>query len=131
VTAGGGATVPGTNDGGSLWTGHGVCGIHLHVALASVFAYEVDAGDAGAFEAVYGPDGEWARYFRGADGYRGTELLRAPGRDGVSYLVIDRWDSAPAYERFLSEHEEEYGRRNRAAVRLYRKETVIGRFEVL
>jgi heme-degrading monooxygenase HmoA len=101
------------------------------VAFAAVFAYEVAAGDAGAFEAVYGPDGEWARYFRGADGYRGTELLRATGGGGLSYLVIDRWDSAAAYERFLADHEDEYDRRNQAAGRLYRQETVIGRFDAI
>ena len=100
------------------------------MTFAAVFAYEVAADDAGAFEAVYGPDGEWARYFRGADGYRGTELLRATG-SGLSYLVIDRWDSAAAYEHFLAEHEEEYGRRNRTAGRLYRQETVIGRFAAI
>ena len=98
------------------------------MTFAAVFAYEIDPGGAGAFEAVYGPDGEWARYFRGADGYRGTELLRA---DGASYLVIDRWDSAAAYERFLADHEQEYARRNRDAGRLYRRETVLGRFEVV
>ena len=102
-----------------------------HVAFAAVFAYEVAADGAGGFEAVYGPEGEWARYFHGADGYRGTELLRATGRGGLSYLVIDRWDSAAAYERFLAEHEQEYGRRNRAAGRLYRRETVIGRFDAI
>ena len=102
-----------------------------HVAFAAVFAYEVAADGAAAFEAVYGPEGEWARYFHGADGYRGTELLRATGRGGLSYLVIDRWESAAAYERFLAEHEEEYGRRNRAAGRLYRQETVIGRFDAI
>ena len=101
------------------------------MAFAAVFAYEVASGDDGAFEAVYGPDGEWARYFRGADGYRGTELLRATGSGGLSYIVIDRWDSAAAYERFLAEHEAEYGRRNRAAGRLYRRETVLGRFDAL
>ena len=65
-----------------------------HVAFAAAFAYEVAADGAAAFEAVYGPEGEWARYFHGADGYRGTELLRATGRGGLSYLVIDRWESA-------------------------------------
>ena len=101
------------------------------MAFAAVFAYEVAAGDAGAFEAVYGPDGEWARYFRGADGYRGSELLRATDSGGLSYLVIDRWDSAAAYERFIAEHAEEYERRNRATGRLYRQETVIGRFDAI
>ena len=45
---------------------------------AAVFAYEVEPAGAAAFEAVYGADGEWARYFRGADGYLGTELWRGP-----------------------------------------------------
>ncbi|MGH2968559.1 MAG: hypothetical protein ACRDK0_05780 [Solirubrobacteraceae bacterium] len=35
---------------------------------------------------------------------------------------------AAAYTAFLSAHEEEYGRRNRAAARLWRRETDVGRF---
>ena len=99
------------------------------VAFAAVFAYEVADGDAGAFEAAYGPDGDWARFFRAADGYLGTELLRETREEGRRYLVIDRWRSAAAYERFLGEREDEYARRSAAAERLYRVETIVGRFE--
>ena len=56
------------------------------MSLAVVFEYEVDPAGAEAFEAVYGSDGEWARCFAGAEGYRRTELLRA---GGGHYLVID------------------------------------------
>ena len=101
------------------------------MTFAAVFSYEVDPGEAVAFEAVYGADGEWARFFRGGDGYLGTELLRAAGRDGLRYLVIDRWRSAAAYEGFLADHGDEYARRSRATERRYRGETVVGRFEVL
>ena len=55
--------------------------------IALVFRYEVR--DPDAFEEAYGPDGEWAQFFRQGDGYIGTELLHdveEPGR----YLVIDR-----------------------------------------
>jgi len=45
------------------------------VSLAAVFHYEVDPAGAAAFEAVYGSAGEWARWFAGAEGYLGTELL--------------------------------------------------------
>jgi hypothetical protein len=45
------------------------------VSLAAVFHYEVDPAGAAAFEAVYGSTGEWARWFAGAEGYLGTELL--------------------------------------------------------
>ena len=91
--------------------------------ICSVFAYDVDPAARPDFERVYGADGEWARYFRGAEGYLGTELLL-----GDSYLLIDRWASEEAYDAFLTANAEEYGRRNREASRLYRAERVIGRF---
>ena len=59
---------------------------------------------------MYGPDGEWAQFFRPGRGYIGTELLRdieLPSR----YLVIDRWESAEAYNAFAAEHREQYMRR--------------------
>jgi heme-degrading monooxygenase HmoA len=101
------------------------------VAFAAVFAYEVAARDAGAFEAAYGPDGDWACFFRAADCYLGTELLRETGEEGLRYLVIDRWRSATAYERFLGEREDEYARRSAAAERLYRMVKVVGRFDAI
>ena len=64
--------------------------------IALVFSYEVS--DAAEFERVYGPEGDWAEFFRGGRGYIGTELLRDvehPGR----YLVIDRWESARGLRR--------------------------------
>lgn len=76
--------------------------------IALVFSYEVR--DTEAFERVYGPGGEWAQFFKQGAGYIGTELLRdleAPGR----YLVIDRWESADAYNAFTAERREEYMRR--------------------
>jgi heme-degrading monooxygenase HmoA len=73
--------------------------------IALVFSYEVR--EAGEFERVYGPDGEWAQFFRQGRGYIGTELLRdveAPSR----YLVVDRWESAGAYNAFIAERRDEY-----------------------
>src|SRR5689334_8636171 len=76
--------------------------------IALVFSYEVR--DAAHFEAVYGPEGEWAQCCGGAQGYIGTELLRdveTPGR----YLVVDRWESPEAYNAFVADHREEYMQR--------------------
>ena len=73
--------------------------------LALVFSYETH--DAAEFERAYGTHGEWAEFFRPGRGYIGTELLKdveVPGR----YLVIDRWESAEAYNAFVAEHREEY-----------------------
>ena len=96
------------------------------MSLAVVFEYEVDPAGAAAFEAVYGGDGEWARYFAGAEGYLGTEMVR--GEDG-RYLVIDRWRSAADYDAFLSANADAYGSRTQATMRLWLRERALGGFE--
>ena len=96
------------------------------MSLAVVFEYAVDPAGAEAFEAVYGSDGEWARYFAGAEGYLGTEMLRS--EDG-HYLVIDRWRAAADYDAFLEANADEYGARNQAAIRLWLRERALGRFD--
>ena len=94
--------------------------------IALVFSYEVR--DAAAFEAAYGPEGDWAGFFGGARGFVGTELLRdveTPGR----YLVIDRWESAETYNAFAAEHRDEYMRRVDDSRFLYDHELRFGTFE--
>ena len=94
--------------------------------IALVFSYEVH--DAAEFERSYKTDGEWATFFEGARGYIGTELLHdieAPSR----YLLIDRWESADAYNAFVAEHREEYMRRVDETRFLYDSELRFGTFE--
>jgi len=94
--------------------------------IALVFSYEVR--EAADFERVYGPEGDWAQFFAGARGYIGTELLRdveAPSR----YLVIDRWESAEAYNAFAAEHRDEYMRRVDDSRFHYEQELRFGTFE--
>ena len=96
--------------------------------IALVFSYEVR--DAKAFEEAYGNEGEWAQFFAQKRGYIGTELLRdveTPGR----YLVIDRWESADAYNAFVAAHREEYMQRVDATRFHYDSELRFGTFETL
>ena len=95
--------------------------------MVSIFEYEVEPAGRERFERAYGPDGEWAAFFRTGDGYLGTELHRSEG-DPARYLVLDRWTSAEAYSAFLDEHRSEYDDRSRATAALYRREIVVGRF---
>ena len=96
--------------------------------IALVFSYEVH--DAGEFERVYGMDGDWAEFFREGRGYIGTELLRDAETTG-RYLVIDRWESADAYNAFVAERREEYIERVDATRFLYDSELRFGTFETL
>ena len=94
--------------------------------LALLFQY--DANDEAEFERVYGPDGEWAAFFRTGAGFIGTELLKdveAPGR----YLVIDRWESRDAYNDFVAAHRDEYMRRVDETAFHYERELRLGTFE--
>ena len=94
--------------------------------IALVFRY--DARDPEDFERAYGPDGEWARFFRQGTGFIGTELLRDVDEHD-RYLVIDRWESAEAYNAFLAEHGPEYLRRSDEAQFYYVHELRMGTFE--
>jgi hypothetical protein len=112
--------------------------------IALLFSYEVR--DAAEFERIYGPDGEWAEFFRQGRGYIGTELLRdvegwagsvaghagdarAPSARGGRYLVIDRWESVDAYNAFVAERREEYMERVDATHFRYDSELRFGTFE--
>jgi len=94
--------------------------------IALIFSYE--ASDTGEFERVYGPEGDWVKFFRRGRGYVGTELLRdleAPGR----YVVIDRWESAEAYDAFVGANREEYTRRVDETAYLHQQELRFGTFD--
>ena len=94
--------------------------------IALVFSYDVT--DREAFEQTYGPEGDWAQFFRSGEGYIGTELLHdieIPGR----YLVIDRWDSTEAYNAFVEANREEYMKRVDETTFHYLHELRFGSFE--
>jgi heme-degrading monooxygenase HmoA len=96
--------------------------------IALVFAYETD--DKALFQEVYGASGAWAAFFRDAQGYVGTELLLDVEQTG-RYLVVDRWESAEDYNRFVEEHRDEYMRRVDETAFAYRQELRLGTFENL
>ena len=93
--------------------------------FAIVFEYRVPPDRCAAFEREYGSDGDWARFFRRDEAYRGTELWAFEAEAG-RYLVIDRWACAADYHAFRERHREEYGRRGTETRVLYASERVIG-----
>ena len=87
-----------------------------------------DVREPEAFEEVYGPNGEWARFFRQGLGFIGTELLRDVEEFG-RYVVIDRWESAEAYNAFVTESQDAYLRRSDDSRLYYLQELRLGTFE--
>ncbi len=91
--------------------------------IALVFRYE--ARDPEEFEERLRPRRRLGEVLPAGAGYIGTELLRdfdEPGR----YLVIDRWESADAYNDFVAEHQAEYMRRSDEARFYYEQELRFG-----
>ena len=92
-----------------------------------VWQFEIAEEKIAAFEAAYGPEGDWARLFRTSPDYRGTELLRDAYVPG-SYLTIDRWASEDAFRAFRRDHDADYEKLDRACDALTSKETRIGAY---
>ncbi|HEU4365429.1 MAG TPA: antibiotic biosynthesis monooxygenase family protein [Candidatus Krumholzibacteria bacterium] len=95
------------------------------MTFVRIWRFRAAPGRAGAFEAAYGANGDWARLFSRAAGYLGTELLRAV-YDGESYLTIDRWESQESWDRFRGEHASEYDELDRRCEKLTIEEEQVG-----
>lgn len=92
-----------------------------------VWQFEIAEQKIAAFEAAYGPEGNWAQLFRKSPEYLGTELLRDAYVSG-SYLTIDRWKSEGAYRSFRKEHDAAYEELDRACDALTERETRVGAY---
>ena len=96
--------------------------------IAFIWRYEVKDEARAAFEATYGPTGDWAQLFARAEGFRGTELFRA---DDGSYLTLDVWGSREAFDAFMAAHGQDYEALDRSTEGWTRSEHRIGAYEVL
>lgn len=94
-----------------------------------VWQFEIAEEKIAAFEAAYGPDGEWARLFRTSAGYLGTELLHDAYVPGA-YLTIDRWQSEDDFRAFRKEHDQAYEALDRSCDALTARETRVGAYTV-
>jgi heme-degrading monooxygenase HmoA len=92
-----------------------------------IWEFEPRAGSEREFVAAYGPEGVWAQFFKDAEGYLGTELLRATGNK-QRYLTIDRWISEAAREALLRERQAEYEKIDRDCAELTENERPLDNF---
>jgi heme-degrading monooxygenase HmoA len=80
------------------------------------------------FEQAYGPEGQWARFFKQNKGYIGTELNRDL-KDPRRYVTLDFWASREAYTSFRKEHHAEYQAIDRECEELTESEVEVGSLE--
>ncbi|WP_114951864.1 antibiotic biosynthesis monooxygenase family protein [Sphingosinicella terrae] len=96
--------------------------------IALIWRFEVREENRTAFEAVYGPKGDWAQLFTRSGGFRGSELLRA--QDG-SYLTVDVWRAKADFDAFKAEHGADYEALDRRTEGWTRAEHPLGEYLVV
>jgi len=92
-----------------------------------VWEFRVNPRKRRGFERAYGPDGEWATFFRKGKGFLGTELIR-DAHDATRYLTLDFWKSRKHYERFKSQNREMYQLIDQRCEAFTTKESEVGQF---
>ncbi len=92
-----------------------------------VWEFRVRQERAAEFVQKYGPEGAWARFFRGSAGYIKTELVRDVASD-LRFLTLDYWQTKEEFERFRERNQAEYERLDREFEGLTETETRLGAF---
>jgi heme-degrading monooxygenase HmoA len=81
------------------------------------------------FVEKYGPEGGWARFFRGGDGYIRTELVKDVV-DRRRFITLDYWQSEEEFSRFREQNLDEYERLDKEFEGLTEQETRLGAFQL-
>ena len=92
-----------------------------------VWEFRVRQEKADEFLKKYGPEGNWARFFRGSNGYIRTELVRDVS-DHLRFLTLDVWKTEEEFSEFRERNLAEYQRLDREFEGLTERETRLGAF---
>jgi hypothetical protein len=93
-----------------------------------IWSYRVRSDREADFVTLYGPDGDWAEFFRQSPDYVGTELLQSP--DGW-YATIDRWTSREAHAEFVASRRAEFDALDARGELLTEEEVSVGTYETV
>jgi heme-degrading monooxygenase HmoA len=93
-----------------------------------IWEYQVPPEAEEQFLTHYAADGTWARLFRRASGYEGTQLYRDRVRPG-RYLTVDHWADESAYHEFRREFAQAFEMLDRVCATITRHEAHLGDFE--
>jgi heme-degrading monooxygenase HmoA len=96
--------------------------------LVIVWEYMARPDRIEEFETLYRPDGAWVELFRKSPGFVSTTLMRDV-KDGLRYMIADRWTSVESYEAFKQDFAADYQELSRKGERVHRAEHLIGRFD--
>ena len=93
-----------------------------------IWEFYARAGGEPRFEEIYGPEGEWAQFFKSGAGYVGTELNR-DGKVPQRYVTLDFWTSRAAYVQFREANLAQYRALDQRCEALTEQEKELGCFD--
>jgi hypothetical protein len=82
------------------------------------------------FQAAYGPDGDWARFFRSDPEYIRTSLL-GDRENPTRFLTLDFWSSYEACASFRERFASQFEALDKSFERFTTEEVQIGSYHVL
>ena len=92
-----------------------------------VWEFRVQQAREAEFVQKYGPEGAWARFFRGSKGYIKTELVRDVTSD-FRFLTLDYWQTEEEFNRYRQLNLAEYERLDKEFRGLTEQENRLGAF---
>ena len=96
--------------------------------FVALWEFEVKPGCEERFETIYGPSGDWARFFRGDPHYQETRLLRDAFR-ARTYVTLDFWASHEDYISFKKSNGDAYLALDKSCEQLTVAERHLGGYE--
>jgi heme-degrading monooxygenase HmoA len=96
-------------------------------AYVIVWEFRVRPDREAEFVEKYGPEGAWARFFRGSAGYIKTELVKDVAAD-LRFLTLDYWQTEEEFNRYRQLNLAEYERLDKEFAGLTESETRLGAF---
>ncbi len=72
-----------------------------------IWEFHVKLGFEKEFEKIYGPEGEWAQFFKQGKGYLKTDLLRDVEHE-QRFITLDYWNSQSDFKAFHHQRHDEY-----------------------
>jgi len=95
-----------------------------------IWEFHVRQDSLAAFESAYGPDGDWAQFFRRDPEYIRTDLLQDYEVQG-RYLTTDHWKSREACYSFRERYRSEFESLDADCAQFTLKERCIGEFDLI
>ena len=92
-----------------------------------VWEFRIRRENEKKFVEQYGPEGSWARLFKGSSGYIRTELIRDVA-DDLRFLTLDYWQTEEDFSGFQAKNLAEYERLDGELEGLTEQETRLGAF---